>query len=51
MIKQPNKVSKILIGFDCLIIFGLASWCVAFEPQWGLRKLRPTCRIATSARA
>ena len=30
----------IFIGLVCAFIFGLAGWCVAFEPLWGLRKLR-----------
>jgi len=27
-----DKASKIFIALGCIIIFGLASWCVAFEP-------------------
>jgi len=30
---QQNKVSKIFIAVQRIIVFGLASWCAAFEPS------------------
>ena len=49
---EDVMVSKILIAHERTVHTGLASWCVAFEPQRErLEETPPTRRVAASARA